>query len=150
MKQEQIVLSGVGIIQAFPPQMGKALSFLWEHLWGHWEQAIVISENQYSSNHFSSRAPERVEMDFPSKILGKGNNKDDPKDSTDFPVNPSKSPCIQTRAPCPARRATPQTVQPTFAFLYHTPDTSREQNQRTDCINSCLLPLAISHPSRTT
>lgn len=143
------MLSGVGIIQPLPPQMGEALSFLREHLWGHWEQVLVISENQYSSNHFSSRAPERVEMDFPSKILGKG-NKDDPKDSTDFPVNPSKSPCIQTRAPCPARRATPEIVQPTFAFLYHTPDTSREQNQRTNCINSHLLPLAISHPSRTT
>lgn len=103
------------------PRWGKQ-SFLWDHPWGHWEQATVVSENPYSSNRFSiSTVPERIEMDFPPKFLGKGNNKNDPKDSADFLVKPTKSPCIQTRAPSPARRATPHTVQTTFVFiLSHT------------------------------
>lgn len=101
-----------------------------------------------SFQHFSSRAPERAEMGFPSKILGKGNNKDDLKDSADFLLNPSKSaskPELHVQqGELHHRQSKP------LLFYYHKSDTSREQNQRINCINSHLLPLAISHPSRTT
>lgn len=92
--------------------MGPPLGSLGTGICNTWKPKLL-----QSFHHFSSKGYQEQKWAFPSKILGKGKN--DLKDSADFLVNPSKSPCIQTRAPCPAaRRATPQTVHTNFAFLF--------------------------------
>lgn len=97
------MLSGVGIIQAFLAQVGKALSFLWDHHWGHWEQALAGFENPCSFNHFSMMWWQQHSWESGNGLslkdpVGKGSTKNDLKGSADFLVNPTKSPCIQTQS----------------------------------------------------
>lgn len=87
-----------------------------------------------SARRDGSSIPERVEMSFPSQILGKGSIKNDLKGSADFLVNPTKSPCIQTQSSMSGSRQSYTTDSPEklcFSIITHLIQAGRKTKGQT-------------------